>query len=665
MVSLFPRRISAVTKLTISLLGSFTIADAAGSPVSVPGSKQRAIVAYLALNAGKPTSRDRLMTLLWGERFDEQARQSLRQALTKLRKLATGDPPLLRSDGDTIGFDPDAVEVDALAFEEIAANGKGADLVRAIELYRGEFLENLSVKEAAFEEWASAERARFNVLACSVFEQAAEQQIAGGKIAAAIDTAQRLVKLDPLREPSHRLLMRIYADSGQRAAALKQYATCAGVLSVELGVEPDAETKRLLQDIRKADAGPEAPPGRTSAPSQSATVRPTVAVLPFADLTEGGGGTSLARGMTEDIVAALTKYRWLSILGRFSTTSEPEQLHGVAREQGADYAVEGSVRKFGERIRVNAELVDLRSARYIWVQRYDREAVDALAVQDEIIEQIAGTLEPELASAEGQRAGEKDEANLDAWDCYHLGLAAQYEFSRGGNLEAQRLFRKSVEIDPGFAAARARLAYAMVIGAIYFETKPVDRILDEALQLAKEAARLDDQDAISHFALGRTHLARGEYDLSLRELEAAIDLNPAFAQAHCALGDSLAYAGRLDEAIPRFQEAMRISPHDPYRWAFLTYGSIAYLFRGDHETAAKWAYEAVRVPNAHYGANAALVAALGHLDRPEECRGAVADLLRAKPDFSLGLAKERLFYLKDQDQLEHYLEGLRRAGLSE
>jgi tetratricopeptide (TPR) repeat protein len=131
------------------------------------------------------------------------------------------------------------------------------------------------------------------------------------------------------------------------------------------------------------------------------------------------------------------------------------------------------------------------------------------------------------------------------------------------------------------------------------------------------------------------------------------------------LGDSLAYAGRLDEAIPRFQEAMRISPHDPYRWAFLTYGSIAYLFRGDHETAAKWAYEAVRVPNAHYGANAALVAALGHLDRPEECRGAVADLLRAKPDFSLGLAKERLFYLKDQDQLEHYLEGLRRAGLSE
>ena len=213
--------------------------------------------------------------------------------------------------------------------------------------------------------------------------------------------------------------------------------------------------------------------------------------------------------------------------------------------------------------------------------------------------------------------------------------------------------------------ALARLAYAMVIGTIYFEAKPVEKILDEALGLAKQAARLDDQDAMARFALGRTHLARGQYGPSVRELETAIELNPSFAQAHCGLGDSLAYSGRLEESIPRFEEAVRLSPHDPHRWAFLMYGSMAYLFRHEYEAAAQWGSEAAGVPNSHYGANAALVAALGHLDRPQETQTALAELLELKPDFSCRLARERLFYLEDQTQLDHYIDGLRNAGLPE
>lgn len=656
-----------MTELAIQLLGNFAVADDSGNPVSVPGAKQRALLAYLALNAGKPIPRDKLMTLLWGERFDEQARQSLRQALTKIRKLTNGDQALLRTDGDTITFDTDAVDVDAVRFEALAADENPNSAIRAADMYRGELLENLILKEAAFDEWLGGERARFNALACAVFERAARHQHSEGNAAGAIEIAQRLVKIDPLREPSHRLLMQIFAESGQRAAALKQYTTCAAVLSVELGVEPDAETKRLLQEVRNAEAKPDGGPASGSAeatPSPGA-VKPTIAVLPIADLSEGGNASALARGMTEDIVAALAKHRWLSVIGRFSAASDLDQLHEVARKQGADYCFDGSIRKLGDQLRANAQLIDLRSGRYIWVQRYDRELKDVFAVQDEIVEQIAGTLEPEIASAESRRAREKDEASLDAWDYYHLGLAAQYEFSKEGNSEAQRLFRRAVEMDSSLAAAHARLAYAMVIGAIYFEAKPTDKILDEALQLARTAARLDDQDAISRFALGRAYLARGEYDPSLRELETAIELNPTFAQAHCALGDSLAYAGRLEEAIPRFQEAVRISPHDPYRWAFLTYGAMAYLFQHEHENAARWASEAARVPNAHYSANAALVAALGHLGRKQESAAALAELLEIRPDFCCQLARERLFYLKDQAQLEHYIDGLKKAGVPE
>jgi len=652
-----------VTELTIRLLGDFAVSDRDGNPVSVSGAKQRALLAYLALNAGKPVPRDRLMSLLWGERFDEQARQSLRQGLTKIRKLATESKPLLQSDGDTISFDAEAIDVDALEFERLASDPNPIAYARAAELYGGELLDNLIVKDPGFDEWVNGERARFNALACTVFERAARHRQSEGQLTEAIDITRRLVRLDPLREASHRLLMTLFAESGQRAAALKQYASCATVLSVELSVEPDAETKRLLQEIRKT----EGEPGRSArGPAQGApaSAKPTVAVLPMSDLSDDAGATSLARGMTEDIVAALTKYHWFSVMGRFAASGS-DRLLSIARDQGADYGLEGSIRKHGDQLRVNVQLIDLRSGRYVWVQRYDREPKNIFAVQDEIVELIAGTLEPTIATAEWQRAREKDEASLDAWDYYHLGLAAQYEFSKEGNLEAQRLFRKAVEMEATFAAAHARLAYAMVIGTIYFEAKPVEEILEEALRLAKTAARLDDQDAIARFALGRAYLARGDYDPSVRELEAAIELNPTFAQAHCALGDSLAYAGRADEAIPCFQEAVRVSPHDPYLWAFLTYGAMAHLFRHDHETAAKWASDAVRVPNAHYGANLALISALGHLDRRDESEAAVAELLRIRPDLCCNVARDRLFYLKDRDQLDHYIEGLRKAGLPE
>jgi DNA-binding SARP family transcriptional activator len=656
-----------VIELTIRLLGNFAVADREGKPVSVPGAKQRALLAYLALNVGKPISRDRLMTLLWGERFDEQARQSLRQALTKIRKLTSGDRQLLQSEGDSVSFAAEAVDVDVLEFEGLASDESPSAPARAVELYAGELLDNLIIREAAFDEWASGERARFNTLACTVFERAARHQQSEGQLSAAIDTAQRLIKLDPLREASHRLLMTLFAASGQRAAALKQYASCASLLSVELGVEPDAETKRLLHEIRMADEkrGSRSVTGTATAPASPASVKPTVAILPVRDISDDASAMSLARGMTEDIVAALTRYHWFAVLGRFVAADSPDQLLGIAQEQGADYGLEGSIRKLGDQLRVNVQLIELRSGRYVWVQRFDREFKNAFAVQDEIVDLIVGGLEPAIATAEWQRAREKDEASLDAWDCYHLGLAAQYEFSKEGNLEAQRMFRKAAEMDGTFAAAHARLAYAMVIGAIYFEAKPVEEILEEALRLAQTAARLDDQDAIARFALGRAHLARGEYETSLRELESAIELNPTFAQAHCALGDSLAYAGRLDEAVPCFQEAMRISPRDPYLWAFLTYGAMAHLFRHDHETAAKWAADAVRVPNAHYGANLALISALGHLGRKQECAAAIAELSRIRPDLCCDLARERLFYLKDEGQLEHYIEGLRKAGLPE
>ena len=198
---------------------------------------------------------------------------------------------------------------------------------------------------------------------------------------------------------------------------------------------------------------------------------------------------------------------------------------------------------------------------------------------------------------------------------------------------------------------------------VYFDAAPDSVALDEALALAKRAIELDDQDANSYFTIGRVHLARREYDLAIEALRYALELNSGLAVSYCGLGDSLAYEGRLDEAIKQFEIAINLSPHDPFRWAFYSYRSMAHLFRGDFDQAATWARNAIRIPNAQYWPRAHLVAALGHLGNEEQAAAAVHDLLTIKPGFSIDFARKQLFYLKRADQIETYIEGLRKAGV--
>jgi tetratricopeptide (TPR) repeat protein len=200
---------------------------------------------------------------------------------------------------------------------------------------------------------------------------------------------------------------------------------------------------------------------------------------------------------------------------------------------------------------------------------------------------------------------------------------------------------------------------------IYFDAEPNEELLNEAVAIGRKAVELDDKDGLLRFMYGRALLACKAYDDALAELETAVELNPCLAVTYCGLGDSLAYEGRISEAIPYFQKAIDLSPHDPLRWAFYSYRALAHIFAREFDLANEWAQRATRVPNAHYWAFAHRASALGHLERPQERAAAVNDLIQRKPDFSCGFARKRLFYLKDRDQLDLYLEGLRRAGISD
>jgi TolB-like protein len=447
---------------------------------------------------------------------------------------------------------------------------------------------------------------------------------------------------------------RAVADTGDEQRLIRTYA--------RKGV-------RFVGDVQVDDAAMPRDTGEPPSHVRPATRGKTcIAVLPFVNQSGDAEQDYFSDGITEDIITELSRNRSLVVVARnssFTFRGRAADVRRVGRELGADYVVEGSVRRLGPDVRISVQLSDTDGGRQLWAERYDRGLQDIFRVQDEITATIAARLAPEVGIAEQQRVGRKPVQALDAWDFFRLGTRSFYKPSPDANREAQRLFRRAIEQDPELAQAYGFLSYAIVLSMVYFDVEPDQTLLAEAVTIARKGVELDDRDAMVRFMYGRALLARGMYTDAVAELESAREMNPSLAVVHCGLGDSLAYAGRTSEAIPYFQTAIDLSPHDPLRWAFLSYRALAHIFAREFEDAEQWARKSTRVPNCHYWGFAHRVAALGYLQRPAELREALADLARVNPDFSQAIARRRLFYVKDAGQVSTYIDGLAKAGVSE
>jgi len=469
---------------------------------------------------------------------------------------------------------------------------------------------------------------------------------------------------------------RAVGDRGDKQAIIKTYARKGFrfVGDVRIGGDGDGSSGPAERgEIAPAAALPQADAsvadeGRRPGAALKWGGRPSVAVLPFSNLSGDPEQEYFSDGITEDIITALSRHRSLAVItrnGNFASKGAGGDLRQAGLTLGAEYLVEGSVRKAGERVRISTQLVETEGGRQLWAEKYDRDMQNLFALQDEITTTIAARIEPEVGLAERLRVERKAVPALHAWDFFRLGTKHFYKSTPADNLEAQRLFRRAIELDANLAEAYGYLSYAIVLSMVYFDAEPNEERLAEAVAIGRKGVELDDQDGLIRFMYGRALLATKAYGDALAELETAVELNPCLALSYCGLGDSLAYEGRITEAIPYFQKAIELSPYDPLRWAFYSYRALAHIFAQDFELASDWAQKATRVPNAHYWAFAHRVSALGHLDRPEELRAATNELLQRKPDFSCSFALKRLFYVKNPDQLELYVGGLRRAGIPE
>jgi TolB-like protein len=423
----------------------------------------------------------------------------------------------------------------------------------------------------------------------------------------------------------------------------------SGAVPVVKGSEADAEPRTEAVRAMRGDGG-----------------RPTVAVLPFSNLSGDPEWEHYPDGITEDITTALAKHRSLFVVARnsaFAFKNHDSDVRRVGSALGADYIVEGSIHKVARLIRVGAHLVETDTGRLMWADRYDNELASIFDVQDMIAERIVSSIEPQIGCAERLRAESKSSRNFRAWDLFHLGVKHLYKATPHDNREAQRLLRLAIEYDTGLAQGHAQLSYAIILSMLYFDAEPEEEKLKEALALARRGIELDDQDALIRFVHGRALLARREYKSALEELQMATEMNPALAIGHCGVGDSLAYEGHFEEAFPYFQKAVDLSPHDPQRWAFYAYRALAHLFACQFDLALDWARQSTRVPSCHYWPFSHRVCALGHLQRRDEMDAAVEELLERRPGFTCDLARQRLFYIKNRSHLDIYLQGLRKAGI--
>jgi adenylate cyclase len=393
--------------------------------------------------------------------------------------------------------------------------------------------------------------------------------------------------------------------------------------------------------------------------------KPSIAVLPFQNMSGDLEQEYFADGMVEEIITALSRLRWFFVIARNSTfiyKGRAVDVKQVSRELGVRYVLEGSVRKSANRLRISAQLVDATTGNHIWAERYDRALADIFTVQDEITERVVATIEPELYAAENVRSQRKPPESLDAWECVIRALSGIGQGTSEANMEAKALCQRAITITPTYGQAHSLLAWVLLRPP--FSGGDLRTALPEALAEAHTALGLDDRDAWAHMAHGIALWRMRRHDEAERALYRALELNPNFALAHAFLGSPLAARGADEQAIESANHALKLSPIDRLVAAYASFAmGFAHFAAGNYGDGVLWAHKLIERQPENLIAHALLIATISMNGAREPAAEALATLLRLRPDFSLALVSQTAPLAGEM--LERFLHALRKAGLPE
>lgn len=415
--------------------------------------------------------------------------------------------------------------------------------------------------------------------------------------------------------------------------------------------EPVGAYRVLLPQPAVADAPPAMPH------------KPSIAVLPFDNLSGDPEQEYLSDGITEDIITALSRLHWFLVIARNSTfvyKGRSVDVKQVGRELGVRYVLEGSVRKAGNRVRITAQLVDTMSGAHHWAQNFDRELADVFELQDDITQSVASAIEPKLVAAEGARSQGRSSRDMSAWDLVSRAMAHYGRMTTSESEIAIKTLRSAVERYPDYGPAHSMLAFALLVsGHVGWIPESDDSAY--AAELARRAAQLDNEDPWAHLALGYVAFTRRRTDETIKEYKRALELNPNFATAHGYLGWALAFDGQSDEAIRYFELALRTSPHDPLKAFFYSGTGVAHYYAYRFDEAVEWTRNAIRERPGFTASRRLLCAALAQAGRMDEVDEEMATLRTMQPNLSIAWIEQHVPYTARAMPL--FVEGMRKAGL--
>ncbi|MGE5270822.1 MAG: BTAD domain-containing putative transcriptional regulator [Thiohalocapsa sp.] len=628
--------------------------------------KTQAALAYLCLAQGERVPRGRLAGIVWDRSAEAQARDSLRHALSELSR---GGHWRIEMDHDSVRLDTTGCWIDAFEAPD-----------------RPELLlDNLYGISSAFDQWLIGERIRFENRWQAILDRELEELATRGaapELRAA--AARKLLNFIPTHEAALRHLMTAFVEMDDRAQAIREYERFRLAFTASLGMPPSEATLNLYEAIR-IDArvkarnhgmveppallpGPAEGSRRAEAPAVGLTrgFEPSIAVLPFRNLSGDGGRDHVAEGLAEDLVEALSRVPGLFVISRLSAAayrSQERPPNEIGLALGARYIVSGSVRLNDNRLRLVVELIDTKSGAALWTSRFDEHFSDLLEMQDRLAETVVRSIAPHLRYAELQRTRIKRPEHQDAYDLLLRAQERMHNPSREVFESADPLFRLATERPPRYAAALAWWAYwhVMRVGQGWSSDDAADT--EAADRLAKEAVLCDATEPMAYAVQG--HVAaylRRDFDMAFACFETALQMNPNSARAWLWNANAHAWIGEGARAVDKVNRAMALSPYDPLVCAYSGGAAIAYLADGQYDRAVEFALRCIRDNRGYTAAYKLLILGLSLSGREGEARTPLHQLLLLEPKFSVEHYRNR-FPGRDGPLAAPFCDALARAGV--
>jgi TolB-like protein len=477
---------------------------------------------------------------------------------------------------------------------------------------------------------------------------------------------------------------RIYGDGVNIAARLEALAEPGGIfvsrnvfdqvrdkLSFSFEDIGEQTVKNIARPIgihrinleENAEAAIVKPASSRTKPNTSDSDQPTLAVLPFVNMSGDPEQEYFADGISEDIITGLSKLRWFFVIARnssFTYKGKAVDVKRVARELGVRYVLEGSVRKGGNRVRITTQMIDAATGNHLWASRYDGDLTDVFALQDEITQKVVAAIEPKLLEAEGIRSQSRSPEDLDAWDMVIRANTLFWRLTTEESEAAIGILKRAVERFSDYAPAHSMLAFMLLVSG-YVGCNVMDPQVKQAVPFAARAAQLDDSDPWAHLALGLLAFFMRRTDEAEEEFKRALDLNPNFAAAHGYLGYALAFDDRSDQALDHLELAIRMSPHDPQNAVFNVGIAVVHYLSGRFAEALRFGRKALQQRSGFKASNRICVASLAQAGQIDEARALLARLKEIHPDLSIAWIEKHVPYTPGP--MVKFIEGMRKAGL--